>query len=511
MADSGIGVTGLVLAVPGIIDLCIRYGQFLKDKIILYRDMNEVVRLDHFVVQLVEGELHTLLCFFNSIYKQMSPTFRDEIRQLFQVLRVLLETIITEFPRPGPGKLEKLSFSFHGNKSIKKACGELEQWHSRFLRRAVVFLFFGAHDITDTNKAVDGQDRAILRIKRIRNAVVDPEPERGVSKLQLDDFDLATTFQPLENSNMYAVNGGRELVEFREYDLSADTKQINAIRSTVRDFAAKLRRAEPSVMGLLECNGYSAEPMQHRFALRFQYPAEKTNPHTLHNLLVHKLNKSPGIRHSMSDRINLARKLASAVLYLHSCDFVHKNIRPANILIFDPIGLAGTDSKTRTYPYTVGEPYLVGFDSVRKADGHSSMIRIEEWEKNIYLHPDRHRMAKGDEFTMRHDIYSLGVVLLEISVWGSFTDLGSHGIGRHLWDKGKEKLLPPECLKDRYLEFARSQIPRTMGNKYLDVVVSCLEGLKNEEEEGLLNDQDGIFVGLAYISQIMGKLEEISM
>jgi hypothetical protein len=511
MADGGIGVAGIVLAVPGIIDLCIKYGQFLKEKVVLYRRMSEIVRLEHFVVQLVEGELHTLLSFFNSINNQMTPTFRDEIRQLFQVLRVLLESVITEFPHPRPGKLEKLSFSFHGNKSIKKACGELEQWHSRFLRRAVVFLFFGGHDITDTTNAVDGQNRAISRIKRIRNAVADPEPEKGVSKLQLPDFDTDTTFQTVDDSNIYIVNGGRELVEYREYDLGADTKQINTVRSTVRDFAAKLCRADPSVMGLLACNGYSAEPMQHRFALRFQYPAGKTNPHTLHHLLVHESNKSPGIRHSISDRINLARKLASAVLYLHSCDFVHKNIRPANILIFDPIALADTDPETITYPYAVGEPYLVGFDSVRKADAHSSMIRVEEWEKNIYLHPDRHRMVKGDEFTMRHDIYSLGVVLLEISVWGSFTDFGSHGIGRHLWEKGKKKLLPPELLKDKYLEFARSQIPRTMGNRYLDVVVSCLKGLENEEEGGLLNDQDGIVVGLAYISQIMGKLEEISM
>jgi hypothetical protein len=379
----------------------------------------------------MEGELHSLLSFFNSIHDQMTPTFRDEIRQLFQVPRVLLETVITEFPSPSPGKLEKLSFSFHGQKTIKKACGELEQWHSRFLRRAVVFLFFGGHNITDSTNAVDGQNRAISRIKRIRNAVADPEPEKGVSKLQLDDFDITTTFQTLDDSNIYVVDCGTELVEFCEYDPGADTRQTNTIRSTVRDFAAKLRRADPSVMGLLGCDGYSAEPIKYRFALRFQYPAGKTNPHTLHHLLIYKSNKSPGIRHSVSDRINLARKLTSAVLYLHSCDVVHKNIRPAHILIFDPIAQTGTDSKTITYPYAVGEPYLVGFDSVRKADAHSSMIRVEEWEKNIYLHPDRHRMAKGDEFTMRHDIYSLGVVLLEIVVWGSFTDLGSHGIGRH--------------------------------------------------------------------------------
>jgi hypothetical protein len=87
--------------------------------------MSEIVRLDHLVVQLVEGELHTLLSFFHSIDSKMTPTFKDETRQLFQTLRTFLEKVITEFPSLSPGKLEKLNFSFHGNKSIKKACREL--------------------------------------------------------------------------------------------------------------------------------------------------------------------------------------------------------------------------------------------------------------------------------------------------------------------------------------------------------------------------------------------------
>jgi hypothetical protein len=245
MSDGGIGVAGLVLAVSGIIDLCIKYGHFLKEKVALYRDMSEIVRLEQFVVQLVEGELHTLLSFFHSIDSQMTPTFKEEIQRLIQVLRILLETVITQFPPPSPGTLDKLKFSFHGNKSIKKACGELEQWHSRFLRRAVVFLFFGGHDIMDATSTGDGQNRAISRIKRIRHAVTDPEPE-GLSKLQLDDFDTTTAFERLDDSNIFVADGGKELVEFRLYNLDSDTKQTNTIRSSVRDFAAKLHRADPS-------------------------------------------------------------------------------------------------------------------------------------------------------------------------------------------------------------------------------------------------------------------------
>lgn len=515
MSGADLAVAGVVLAVPGIIDLCIKYGQFLKDKVVAYRNMSNIVKLDRFIVQLVEGELHTLLMFFRSIHGHMTTAFKDETLQLFQVLRALLESVQQQLPRPEPGKLEKLSFSFHGSKVLSKACQDLEDWHTRFMRRAVVFLFFGGHDITDASNAFDDQTRAISRIKRIRNALADPQlVSQGNSKLNLGDIDATATFERVDESNMYVVDKGQEVIEFRAYN-HIDTTKTNKIRILVRNIAAKLSTVDPSIMGLLACNGYSTQRMPDRFALHFQYPSGKTNPRTLHHLLVDKLNKAAGICHSMSDRIDLARKLASAILYLHSCHFVHKNIRPTNIIIFDPIPGDGIDPKSMVYPYAVGEPYIVGFDEIRNADAATDMLLVEDWEKNIYLHPDRHRMQPGDEFTMRHDIYSLGVVLLEISLWNSFTNRA--GIGKYLWedvrgsDAAKKVLLPAEELKAMYLKLAHAMVPRAIGNKYRDVVVSCLGGLENEERGGLLEDQDGIVVGSAYISQIMGKLEEISL
>ncbi len=276
----------------------------------------------------------------------------------------------------------------------------------------------------------------------------------------------------------------------------------------MRDFATRLHSVDPVVMGLLKCKGFSNDAIGHKVALRFEYPSGKDNPRTLEQLLIDK--QAP--KHSMSNRVALASKLASAVLYLHSCGFVHKNIRPSNILIFDDVVSHSARSSHTTHPYVTGEPYLMGFDSVRKADARSNMIRVEEWKKNIYLHPDRHRMQDGDEFTMVHDVYSLGVVLLEIALWASMTEVSS--FGKALWaslEKGKERILEPEKMREKYIELAKYYVPRCIGDKYRDVVVSCLEGLKDEEESRLLDDRDGIVVGSAYISQIMSKLEDISI
>ncbi|KAK0257831.1 hypothetical protein LTR91_017105 [Friedmanniomyces endolithicus] len=508
MADGGVGIAGLVLGIPGLIDLCVKYGDFLRTKCSNYRHITEISRLYELIATLVMGEMSDLLQFFKSIESRLSVSTRDDVMKMFQVLRDKLESVLAILPDDKPGAWDKLKFAFHDKKLLDGACKDLEQWQSRFLRRAVTFLFFGDLSTSGETNPTARQDRVTARIKRIRSAIIDEDPGTALAKLQLQDFSSSTTFKKLDRTEIVVVEDWNELVEYRRYGSSAGPKEVNSLLRTVRDFATRLHSVDPVVMGLLKCKGFSNDAIGHKLALRFEYPTGKDNPRTLEHLLIDK--QAP--KHSMSNRVALASKLASAVLYLHSCDFVHKNIRPSNVLVFDDAVPHSAKLSHTTHPYVIGEPYLVGFDSVRKADARSNMIRVEEWKKNIYLHPDRHRMQDGDEFTMVHDVYSLGVVLLEVALWSSMTELGS--IGKALWaslEKGKERILEPEKLREKFIELAKYYIPRCIGDKYRDVVVSCLEGLKDEEESRLLEDRDGIVIGSAYISQIMSKLEDISI
>ncbi|KAK0816764.1 hypothetical protein LTR75_003447 [Friedmanniomyces endolithicus] len=508
MADGGVGVAGLVLAIPGLVDLCIKYGDFLRNKISNYRHIAEISRLYELITALVMGEMSDLLRFFKSIESRLSVSTRDDVMKMFQVLRDRLESVSAILPDEKPGAWDKLKFAFQDKKRLDGACKDLEQWQNRFLRRAVTFLFFGDLSTSEETSPSARQDRVTERIKRIRSAIIDDDPGTAVAKLQLDGFASSTTFKRLDRTEIVVVEDRNELVEYRRYGASAGPREINSLLVTVRDFATRLHSVDPVVMGLLKCKGFSNDAIGHKVALRFEYPSGKDNPRTLEQLLIDK--QAP--KHSMSNRVALASKLASAVLYLHSCGFVHKNIRPSNILIFDDVVSHSARSSHTTHPYVTGEPYLMGFDSVRKADARSNMIRVEEWKKNIYLHPDRYRMQDGDEFTMVHDVYSLGVVLLEIALWASMTEVSS--FGKALWaslEKGKERILEPEKMREKYIELAKYYVPRCIGDKYRDVVVSCLEGLKDEEESRLLDDRDGIVVGSAYISQIMSKLEDISI
>lgn len=58
----------------------------------------------------------------------------------------------------------------------------------------------------------------------------------------------------------------------------------------------------------------------------------------------------------------------------------------------------------------------------------------------------------------------------------------------------------PGQLQQAFVESAETDIPRLPGQKYSDAVVACLTGLKEDRETGTLTDQDGIVVGLAYIT-----------
>lgn len=514
MSGGGVGLAGIILTVPGLIDLCIKYGVFLKEKVTLYREIDAIKGLHSFVVGLVEGELHSLLLFFDSIDKLLTQTFRDELQRLFQVLRNTLERIKPAFDGKEAGMGVKLRFSFHEAKKLRKDCDDLDEWHNRFLRRAVVFLFFGTNSISDETGTMAAQntDHTIARIKRIRQSMIDIDTEESPTKLKLklNDIGFGAVWERLADSDLYILKDGSKgdsLAEYRKYTSNTDTNMINVTRHTVRHLAAVLREADPISMGILGCCGYAQEPLKNRFVLQFPFPAGGTNPRSLQNLLSDPDNKKKGLLHSMSDRINLAKKIASAVLYIHSCGFVHKNIRPDTIVIFEP---AFSEGRAKRYPYIVGEPYLVGYDGIRKAEARSLLINEEQWERKIYLDPQRHDLKKGDDFIMRHDIYSLGVVLLEVACWSTFTN--REGLGRYLFDEDR-KLLSPNDLRKRFIEQAGKRIPPTLGNKYHDVVVSCLTGLAKEEEGHQLSDDDNedIIMGTAYITHIMSKLEDISL
>jgi hypothetical protein len=104
-----------------------------------------------------------------------------------------------------------------------------------------------------------------------------------------------------------------------------------------------------------------------------------------------------------SVRRTIAKKLVQAVFELHLAYWYHRNLSLKNVIAFK------SDWE---------HPYIVGFQTARLDDGHSEpKSRPHLGFKDRYMqHPDRYNGPKPTtcRFRMKHDIYQLGVLLLEL-------------------------------------------------------------------------------------------------
>lgn len=103
MADGGIGVAGIVLAVPGLIDLMIKYGEFIHDKIQTFKNARGIwADLDTFGLSLCRGNLKALTETAKSFYLEegCDPALKSSLQSLIErmytdvkALKVYLEHI----------------------------------------------------------------------------------------------------------------------------------------------------------------------------------------------------------------------------------------------------------------------------------------------------------------------------------------------------------------------------------------------------------------------------------
>lgn len=276
-----------------------------------------------------------------------------------------------------------------------------------------------------------------------------------------------------------------------------------ALKRDTRDLARKLQHDDPKECSLLTCKGFAisdtnADPS---IVLVLRPPqAGESVPRSLRDLLLN----SPAPE-SLSQRFAIARQLATAVAYIHIFGFVHKNIRPESILTFT--------SKNVLQQHI----YLAGFETFRKDEAWTQKVGDDSLDRNVYRHFSRQGASPDWEYIMQHDIYSLGVCLLEIGLWQSLIEYTTVGIGLQprlsavldLTAKADEDQLSfhlRTTLRTTLLDLAARKLPRYMGSKYAEVVITCLTCLEPDNEdfgdEKELQDEDGISIGIRYIEKV---------
>jgi hypothetical protein len=205
-----------------------------------------------------------------------------------------------------------------------------------------------------------------------------------------------------------------------------------------------------------------------RFGLVFEKPTSahpSTKPLSLHSLLVDSKVDMP----SLTDRITLMRHLSETLERLHAVNWLHKGLRSSNILFFSDCGPA---------EITYADPYISGFDYSRPALNEDMTEKPpENAASDIYRHPrvqgSGGREGTANGYKKSYDLYSLGIILLEIAYWKPIDQI--------LGIENLEKARPSVIFKVRkrllddsegFLRYVRSHL----GNTVQAVIQACLEG-----------------------------------
>lgn len=381
--------------------------------------------------------------------------------------------------------------------SLEEAVSELSDCNT--LLQPLLFLLPRISDSRIDRQSNSESNKAISAVRNLRHALKPASSRAPAPFVVFEDFER-----------------DRELVKYTSVmikRLPAEGRDViidsipcvgpaaGNISRDIRDLARVLKEVEPMTFGILSCRGLvkvkSSNGKLSKLEMVFDVPKELKNPRSLRNLLI-SLNLGHG-RHPINARIQLAKRLARTVFYVHSADFVHKNFRPETIILFDHCDRQDDQSLARE----IGFPFLVGYQKIRLATGPTVYLGDEAWEQNIYRHPSRQGEFPEQAYMMQHDIYSLGVCLLEIALWKSFVLVDAYGQSA-LKSAESERVLKDTRnaseVKERLIEMAHEMIPTRLGNRYAEVTISCLKCL--DEDSAELLAEDSTPVGVSYIEKV---------
>ncbi|KAK1832383.1 prion-inhibition and propagation-domain-containing protein [Podospora conica] len=239
---------------------------------------------------------------------------------------------------------------------------------------------------------------------------------------------------------------------------------------------------------------------------------------SLYHLLGNNQTK-PGL----SQRVSLARKLCTTVLDLHAVNWLHKGIFSDNVLFHFP-SVVGAEAITDFGPYDAENPILSGFE-LSRPDGSKTTAREANPLWDLYRWPGIQRQPPTERNSRKtYDLYSLGLVLLEIAHWRPLRELCLLG--------GKE--YPDVSLKDskmvrdwllgiqgRFVNLGKpnplDELKNIMGDRYWRAVTTCIwahgeKGFGVGEHDEQSNDSNvGTALQEAFTVRVVDELAAISL
>ncbi|KAK6533718.1 hypothetical protein TWF694_002649 [Orbilia ellipsospora] len=540
MAELALGIVG----VAGAVETSIKLAKYLIKTFRKYRDAAQILEEKIVIVEATWVKVERQLEFLQSISDSLDIEYAESQVKVIGILSTKLLQLASHL-QDCTSKLEpqntsskriwkepyrkfRLSAALRSN--LDKLIDELREWSDLFdpswyhiVRMSNDTIDFALSKASSQVPGLDQTSDPIRRLQTLR-AVINPgathatdykNPPLSFSESSLGEHqDEAILFS--EATVIKRLNFRTQRILIRER-IVCPAETASQLKSDIEELARRLQQIDPDTFGLLQCYGLikhrdpSTKALQ-ALDVMYRAPEGAEPPISLRQYLI----QQPSV--SITAIVQLAKELIKSVSYIHACTFVHKNIRPENILIF-------SNSQS-----PLGKGFLLGFDKFRNINFQTSYFGDHAWHRNLYRHPQRQGPFVEDRYIMQHDIYSIGVCLLEVGLGQSFVDYSntdtniiptagaaSRLAGLTLTDDvyKRRDLDTFMHIKDSLVTLARSYLPLRMGDRYTDIVLACLTcldpGNKLFEAMGNVGGEDEILVGVRYTENILLKMNDISV
>ena len=368
-----------------------------------------------------------------------------------------------------PGRIK---WVLQDKKKLKKVVDGVREMNETLLQVVVLSGIAKLVERTiDNTSIINSKDAKITGLSgrlRRRQLIAESTPDQLDYKLPNLKFRGEVTTLSLQKrtseichaKNKYSTQD--MLVEYKEYpqmvhgmDDTETAKAWDKITSRVQQLAGLLKLSGDAELGTLPFLGVIEEPDSYRHAFVFAFPdlAKSYVPVTLYDIIGYSRTIP-----NLESRFKLAERISASLASFHDDKWIHKNIQSRSIVFLMQEG---------SEKLSLDDPYLVNFEYSRPETASTLLLVNKNDEESVYRHPEIQDANRSANFTRLHDIYALGIILLEIALWQP-----AHRM-RERAEK-QESGLDADSLREFFIRRAQRKVASTMGTPYQNAIEWCL-------------------------------------
>jgi hypothetical protein len=346
--------------------------------------------------------------------------------------------------------------------------------------------------------------------------------EPASDELLISDLELPEPFDKSDSSALFDYKGRKVWVEWREpVDEEPPQDILLIMEDRVRKLAKLLSQPDkPKEFRAPRCLGYlcdTDEADEPRYGFVYEVPANPEKPFSLRQQMKNLRELFVTVPcPSMTRRIRLAVMIAESLFYLHAVSWLHKGLRSKSIVFFidsDP-EQAGLSS-----------PIVSGFDFSRPDLPEEITVRHpSNIFDDLYRHPEHLRDVSASTARSKtsHDVYSLGIILLEIAFWQPIEEVMEIEMAkksaRSSIHKIQERILDRSNQGATGKQSTMARLEAQIGEVFAEVVRRCVQGGEAsgsregiEEAERKNNGGMELEMQQVFFSEILSKLQNLSV